>query len=84
MFQEDLNYGLYLSFPRHQTSNKEFERGISYNKSKDLSPLIIMLIMTKEWYSIWFLLVSIFRRMGEKKKVITQRTFLGFDKIIGV
>jgi len=84
MFQEDLNYGLYLSFPRHQTSNKEFERGISYNKSKDLSPLIIMLIMTKEWYSIWFLLVSIFRRMGENKKVITQRTFLGFDKIIGV
>ena len=48
MFREDLNYGLYLSFPRHQTSNKEFERGISYNKSKDLSPLIIMLIMTKE------------------------------------
>jgi len=33
MFQEDLNYGLYLSFPRHQTSNKEFERGISYNRS---------------------------------------------------
>lgn len=38
MFQEDLNYGLYLSFPRRQASNKEFERGISYNKSKDLSP----------------------------------------------
>lgn len=84
MFREDLNYGLYLSFPRHQTSNKEIERGISYNKSKDLSPLIIMLIMTKEWYSIWFLLVSIFRRMSENEKVITQRTFWGFDKIIGV
>jgi len=48
MFREDLNYGLYLLFPRNQASNKEFERGISYKKSKDLSPLIIMLIMTKE------------------------------------
>lgn len=51
MFQEDLNYGLYLSFPRHQASNKEIERDISYNKLKDLSPFIIMLIMTKEFYS---------------------------------
>jgi hypothetical protein len=48
MFQEDLNYGLYLSFPRNQASNKEIERGISYKKLKDLFPFIIMLIMIKE------------------------------------
>nr|YP_001152140.1 ORF83a [Pinus koraiensis]ABP35387.1 ORF83a [Pinus koraiensis] len=83
MFQEDLNYGLYLSFPRHQTSNKEFERGISYNKSKDLSPLIIMLIMTKELYSILFLLVSIFYfvEWAKMKRLLPREPF---EKIIGV
>ena len=41
MFQEDLNYGLYLSFPRHQASNKEIERSIPLHNYADYDQRIL-------------------------------------------